>query len=139
VNIGGLPRQFSSVPSGAFLELLGNIGRIDAGPLSAGLHAVVRRRAIDRWRRHKREATFTESRQDAAKPAEFPFDRGNLESGGLNASHRLCPAPRCVHGMSHQEIAEFTGLRGTRVGGRLRCGLELPRETLAGERRAKQE
>jgi DNA-directed RNA polymerase specialized sigma24 family protein len=133
----GRPDVAEQIAGEAFLELLGNTGKIGAGQLPAGLYTVVERRAIGHWRRNKLEVAFAESRPDAAQPAEIPFDGGILESGGLNAAHRLSLTLRCIHGMTRDEIAEFTSLRETQVQGCLRYGLELLPKTLAGERGVK--
>jgi DNA-directed RNA polymerase specialized sigma24 family protein len=133
----GRPDVDEEIASEAFLELLGNIGKIDAGQLPAWLHTVVERRAIGHWRGNKLEVALTESRPDAAKPAEFPFDWGILESGGLNAAHGLRLTLPCIRGMSREKIAEFASLRETQVQGCLRYGLELLPKTLAGERGVK--
>jgi RNA polymerase sigma factor (sigma-70 family) len=126
------------IASDALIELLHSIERIDAQRLPAWLYTVVKNRAIDYWRRQKLEVEFAERPQDAPRPAEFSFDWGILESAGLNAAHRLCLTLRYVHGMSREEIAEYTGLRETQVKGYLRYGLGLLRKTLAEQRGGKQ-
>lgn len=133
----GRPDVAEEIASEAFLELLRNIDKIDAGQLPAWLYTVVKHRAIDHWRRHNRETELVGDYQDGGTPAGIPFDWGVLESSGLKAVHRLCLTLRYTHGMSREEIAAFTGLRETQVKGHLRYGLELLRKTLAAERRGK--
>jgi RNA polymerase sigma-70 factor (ECF subfamily) len=122
------------IASQAFLELLRNVDGIEAGQLPAWLYTVVRNRAIDNWRRDKLESEFVESRAHAARGVEASIDWGILDHAGLNATHRLCLNLRYVHGMSREEIAEFTGLRENQVKGYLRYGLQLLRQALAGNR-----
>ena len=117
----------------AFLELLQNIARIDTNQLPAWLYAVVKNRAIDYWRRSKLEMKTAARRREEVEPAAVEFDWGILERDGLNSAHRLCLILRYVHGMSREEIAEFTGLRENQVKGYLRYGLELLRRNLTGE------
>lgn len=119
----------------AFLELFRNAGRIDRAQLPAWLFTVVRNRATDYWRRHRRETVLDESafnnfaQPDPALDPVFSLDQ--FKEAGLNDVHRLCLTLRYVEGMTREEIARFTGLREGQVKGHLQYGLELLRRSIA--------
>ena len=114
----------------AFLELFRNAGRIDRSHLPAWLYTVVRNRATDYWRRHRRETTLVDAVPDNSAHPDPVFDLDRLKEAGLNDAHRLCLILRYVEGMTREEIARFTGLRESQVKGYLRYGLELLRRSM---------
>lgn len=116
------------IASEAFLELFRHHERIDSAQLPSWLFTVVRNRAVDYWRKQKRETVLTPAHLQTAAPQTPALDQSLLDDPNLNASHRACLTLRYVHGMSRHEIAALTGLRENQVKGYLRYALELLRK-----------
>ncbi len=117
--------------SEAFLALYQHLDAIVIDQLPAWLFTVVRRRAIDYWRRQALEQRYFE--QTRAEPsinaADTPaFDL--LGARALKPIHRTCLLLRYAHGMTVPEIAASLELSQTQVKGHLQYARALLRKEL---------
>ncbi len=119
------------VTSEAFLTLYRNWHKIDPGQLPAWLLTVVKNRAIDHWRKSRRDQEYLNSAPVPRTPSSSNLETFILEHQALKPVHRVCLILRYFHGMSREEIARHTGLSATQVKGHLQYALELLREALA--------
>lgn len=114
----------------AFLALYRHADRVRTDELPGWLLTVVKNRAIDYWRRQAVERRYVNSAAAAAAPA-LPADEGRLfDSKVLKPVHRICLILRYAHGMTREEIAQYTGLSAEQVKSYLQYARHLLRAQL---------
>jgi RNA polymerase sigma factor (sigma-70 family) len=144
--VWALARRFSASPMDAedavqeiFLDLWRSAGRFQAemGTEVTFIATIARRRLIDR-RRRLRRAPPTEILNDAIpNESAMPADLGAEAALAARALERLRPEQRQVivlttcHGLSHEEVAAYTGMPLGTVKAHSRRGLLVVREALA--------
>jgi RNA polymerase sigma factor (sigma-70 family) len=151
--VWALARRLSPTASDAedavqeiFVDVWKSAGKFDpaAGSEATFIAMIARRRLIDRLRaRTRRKEDQLRESQDWNDPTDDPrAPRGELaaEAGlAARALEQLRPEQRRVlllavfHGLSHEEIAERTGMPLGTVKAHARRGLLRVREVLAGE------
>jgi RNA polymerase sigma-70 factor (ECF subfamily) len=122
----------------AFLALYRQFDSIDVEQLPGWLLTVVRRRAIDHWRRMAVEQRGLSAVAHAAPASAAPLvadqtpDQWLIERcASLKPLHRACLLLHVVHGMTRAEIARELGLSENQVKGSLQYALELLRRPQA--------
>jgi len=118
------------ITSEAFLKMYQQRHELDFERAGAWLTTVVKRLAIDHWRRvelEQREQRL-KARPVPAWPLEEPWER-LLQHPTLNAEHRVCLTLRYVQGMEAKEITAHTGLSENQVKNALQYGLKLLRKS----------
>lgn len=122
----------------AFLVLYRNLAGIDPAQLPGWLLTVVRRRAVDYWRREQLEQRVLAAADDmnhhanlTSSTTEHAIEQWLLEiCKGLKPAHRACLLLRFVQGMTRAEIARELGLTENQVKSNLQYALELLRRAL---------
>lgn len=154
--VWSLARRLSPSPTDAedavqeiFIALWEHADRFDArkGEEVTFVSTIARRRLIDRLRKHQRDrrvVTEAEEQARGLEPTRRPEDRDELARNdevdrAAEAIEQLTPDQRrCLHlsvhfGLTHQVIAEQTGLPLGTVKTHIRRGLQRVRALLAAE------
>jgi RNA polymerase sigma factor (sigma-70 family) len=116
----------------AFLALYHNRDKIRSEELPAWLLTVVKNRAIDYWRRQAVERRYVAEATNVVTTAVWLEEGLLFESKVLKPLHRMCLILRYAHGMSREEIAQYTGLSTDSVKGYLQYARHLLRIELQG-------
>ena len=123
-----------------FLRLWRDPKTFDAnrGSLAAWITINARHRAVDYWRKHRRESQLPEDSQGAEPAANQPeympdMDKVRTILRTLPAALRDLLELSYFAGLSHSEIVTRTGLPLGTVKSRIRRALQIVRETLMPE------
>lgn len=117
------------ITSEAFLKMYQQRDQVDFSRAAAWLTTVVKRLAIDHWRRVELERRENGLRPAAPLwPLEQPWEK-LLHDPSLQAEHRICLTLRYVHGMETKEITSHTGFTENQVKHALQYGLKLLRKS----------
>jgi RNA polymerase sigma factor (sigma-70 family) len=138
-----VPNDAEDAVQEIFLELWKNAGRFDPAVASevTFVAMIARRRLIDRRRRLGRRPDLSNAEVPTVASLEPGPDRGAEASMAARAMEKLAPEQRRVlllatcHGLSHDEIAQVTGLPLGTVKSHARRGLLQIRASLLGVER----
>lgn len=137
IRCAGRREIAEEIASEAFLRLHREWDRIDPATTAAWLMSVVKRLAVDYWRRQRIERMHSELGVAAVNLSSSSPEPDSflLLHKSLKAEHRVCLALRYARGMTRTEIAAYTGLTDNQVKSCLQYGLRLLRVALKDLRR----